>query len=71
MKNILIFGASGQLGSCIKKVSTENGFKNLVFLPENEADILDVEKLKTVFETYRPAFIINCAAIKREPKTWL
>ena len=62
MKNILIFGASGQLGSCIKKVSTENGFKNLVFLPENEADILDVEKLKTVFETYRPAFIINCAA---------
>ena len=62
MKNILIFGASGQLGSCIKKVSSENGFKNLVFLPENEADILDVEKLKTVFETYRPAFIINCAA---------
>ena len=62
MKNILIFGASGQLGSCIKKVSTENGIKNLVFLPENEADILDVEKLKTVFETYRPAFIINCAA---------
>ena len=62
MKNILIFGASGQLGSCIKKVSSENGFKNLVFLPENEADILDVEKLKTVFENYRPAFIINCAA---------
>ena len=62
MKNILIFGASGQLGSCIKKVSSENGNKNFVFLPENEADILDVEKLKTVFETYRPAFIINCAA---------
>ena len=62
MKNILIFGASGQLGSCIKKVSSENGFKNLVFLPENEADILDVEKLKTVFETYQPAFIVNCAA---------
>jgi dTDP-4-dehydrorhamnose reductase len=62
MNNILIFGASGQLGNCIKKVSSEKKIENLIFLSKEESDILDEQKLKTVFASYQPAFIINCAA---------
>lgn len=62
MNNIIVFGASGQLGTCLQKVASQKEIKNLIFLPEQEADILDEPKLKTVFETYKPTYIINCAA---------
>lgn len=62
MKNIIIFGASGQLGQCLKKVSSDKDINNLIFLKQEEADILDEQKLKSVFENYQPIFIINCAA---------
>ncbi|MDO3642702.1 dTDP-4-dehydrorhamnose reductase [Mucilaginibacter sp. L3T2-6] len=61
MKNILVFGASGQLGQCIKNVAAE---KNITpFFPdESEANILDTDALKRLFEQHRPGWIINCAA---------
>jgi dTDP-4-dehydrorhamnose reductase len=59
--SMLVFGASGQLGQCIKYVTDIKG-KNLVFLPESEADILDTGTLNEVFEKYKPAYVINCAA---------
>ena len=62
MNSILIFGASGQLGQCLKKISLDKDIKNLVFLPQEKADILDDQKLKTVFDSFQPKFIINCAA---------
>ncbi len=62
MKNILVFGASGQLGTCLQTIASRKEIKNIIFLPEQEADILDLQKLKTVFETYKPNYIINCAA---------
>ncbi len=62
MKNILVFGASGQLGTCLQTIASRKEIKNIIFLPEQEADILDLPKLKTVFETYKPDYIINCAA---------
>jgi dTDP-4-dehydrorhamnose reductase len=62
MSNVLVFGASGQLGHCLKAVSSKNGFKGLVFPAEDQADILDLEKLEKLFNEYRPTFAINCAA---------
>ncbi|TAF82284.1 MAG: dTDP-4-dehydrorhamnose reductase [Sphingobacteriales bacterium] len=62
MKNTIVFGASGQLGTCLQTIASSKEIKNIIFLPEQEADILDLQKLKTVFETYQPAYIINCAA---------
>lgn len=62
MKNTIVFGASGQLGTCLQTIASRKEIKNIIFLPEQEADILDLQKLKTVFETYQPAYIINCAA---------
>jgi dTDP-4-dehydrorhamnose reductase len=62
MDKIVVFGASGQLGNCLKKVAEEKGISEIYFPPESEANILDKEALKNVFEQYKPAFAINCAA---------
>ena len=62
MSNILVFGASGQLGHCLKAVSLKNRFRGLIFPPEDQADILDLDKLDKLFNEYKPTFAINCAA---------
>ncbi|GAB3234733.1 dTDP-4-dehydrorhamnose reductase [Hymenobacter seoulensis] len=62
MGNVLVFGASGQLGQCLQHVSRERSLTNLVFLPEAQANILNVEALQAVFAEYKPTYIINCAA---------
>ncbi|NHA04769.1 dTDP-4-dehydrorhamnose reductase [Mucilaginibacter sp. HC2] len=62
MQNIVVFGASGQLGQCLKKVSGEKGISTIIFPPEAEANILDTDAIAKVFEQYKPAYVINCAA---------
>ncbi|WP_426668507.1 dTDP-4-dehydrorhamnose reductase [Mucilaginibacter sp. McL0603] len=62
MNNIVVFGASGQLGQCLKSVAGVNGTTAIYFPAENEADILDMAALGKVFERYKPSWCINCAA---------
>lgn len=62
MNNIVVFGASGQLGQCLKSVAEKEGMSSIYFPLKSEADILDVDLLKTIFETYKPFYSINCAA---------
>jgi len=62
MLNIVIFGASGQLGHCIKAVVEAKGIKSVYFPPENEANILDTSSLRLIFQKHSPAYCINCAA---------
>jgi len=62
MKNIVVFGASGQLGQCLKNVAALKGITTIFFPPESEANILDEDALNKVFEQYKPAYAINCAA---------
>ncbi len=62
MNNIVVFGASGQLGSCLKTFAEKNEITSIYFPPETEANILDEDALKQVFEKYKPSFSINCAA---------
>lgn len=62
MKSSIVFGASGQLGSCLKKIAERSGMDGLIFPAENDANILDTEGLKKLFEKYKPAYCINCAA---------
>src|SRR5690554_1307268 len=63
MSNILIFGANGQLGQSLKKVVSQTDVKsNYLFLKEEEADILNTDALKSLFEKYQPTYVINCAA---------
>jgi len=62
MSNIVVFGASGQLGQCLKTVANTRGLTSILFLPESEANILDKEALRKIFDTYKPAWCVNCAA---------
>jgi len=62
MSNIVVFGASGQLGQCLKKVAENSGLTGIFFPPESAADILNAEALRKVFEAYKPGWCINCAA---------
>ncbi|RPD47024.1 dTDP-4-dehydrorhamnose reductase [Hymenobacter sediminis] len=62
MSHTLVFGASGQLGQCLQHVSRERNLTSLVFLPEEQANILNAEALQAVFAQYQPAYVINCAA---------
>ncbi len=62
MENIVVFGASGQLGQCFKNLSEKHQLKNILFPSEAEANILDNDALGIIFETYKPDYIINCAA---------
>ena len=62
MGNIVVFGASGQLGSCLRELSEKRERSGIYYLSSAEADILDVEALKNVFEKYTPSWCINCAA---------
>ncbi|MBV8389716.1 MAG: dTDP-4-dehydrorhamnose reductase [Mucilaginibacter sp.] len=62
MSNIVVFGASGQLGQCLKSVANAQGLTTIFFPPESEANILDKDALKKIFDNYKPAWCINCAA---------
>jgi len=62
MGNIVIFGASGQLGQCFKNLAEKEGIPSIYFPSEAEANILDADALKKVFENYNPSYSINCAA---------
>ena len=62
MNNIVVFGASGQLGHCLRTVASAQGLTNIYFPPENEADILNRDALRKIFDTYQPGWCINCAA---------
>jgi len=62
MSKILVIGAGGQLGQCLKTVSERRGISEIVFPAEKEADILNAEGLNTLLQNEKPAFVINCAA---------
>jgi dTDP-4-dehydrorhamnose reductase len=62
VNNIIVFGASGQLGQCIKNVAAVQEITNVIFPPESDANILDEAGLAKLFEQHKPAYAVNCAA---------
>ncbi|WP_316832378.1 dTDP-4-dehydrorhamnose reductase [Pedobacter aquatilis] len=62
MAKILVIGAGGQLGQCLKTVAERKGITDIVFPAEKDANILDAALLNTLLEKEKPAFVINCAA---------
>jgi dTDP-4-dehydrorhamnose reductase len=62
MSKTIVFGGTGQLGSCLQTVAAEINYTDIIFLAEEEADILNLDVLKRAFETYKPVYCINCAA---------
>lgn len=62
MGKILIIGAGGQLGQCLKTVAGRRGIADIVFPAEADANILDQAGLESLLQKEHPAFVINCAA---------
>ncbi|RZK19187.1 MAG: dTDP-4-dehydrorhamnose reductase [Pedobacter sp.] len=62
MGKILIVGAGGQLGQCLKTVAERRAITDIVFPAEADANILDQTGLTSLLQKEKPAFVINCAA---------
>ena len=62
MNDIIVFGASGQLGQCFRNLAQTNNYPIFYFPNEDEANILDYKSLEQLFETHKPFYSINCAA---------
>ena len=62
MAKIIVIGAAGQLGQCLKTVAQQRGVNDIFFPAEQEANILNESALAQLFEKEKPSYVINCAA---------
>ncbi len=62
MSKVLVIGAGGQLGQCLKVVAERREITEIVFPAEQDANILDEGVLHELLAKEQPTFVINCAA---------
>jgi dTDP-4-dehydrorhamnose reductase len=62
MTTILVTGASGQLGSEIRELSTRYSGYEFIFTDTGELDITDSGATEAFVAEARPSWVINCAA---------
>lgn len=62
MKKVLVTGAAGQTGQCMKSLVDDYSDVSFVFFDSTSLDISDKLKLDEVFGLERPDFCINLAA---------
>ena len=64
MKNILVIGANGQLGNCIKRVDQSYNLPDTKFtyVDKEELDITDAIAIKKYLDDNLFNYIVNCAA---------
>jgi dTDP-4-dehydrorhamnose reductase len=63
MKNVLVTGGNGQLGSSINSIEAQSGNGNkYIYLTAEELDVTNENQINAAIENYKPAYIINCAA---------
>ena len=62
MTTILVTGASGQLGSELRELSSRYGGYGFIFTDTGELDITDAEATSKFFRENSPSWVINCAA---------
>ena len=59
---VLITGANGQLGTEIQRLAQQHPKLNFLFTDVDTLDITDAEAVKSFFLSYKPDYLINCAA---------
>jgi len=60
--NVLITGANGQLGRCIRQVADEFPMLDLAYTDVEELDITSQADLDAYFHDHRVDYLVNCAA---------
>ncbi|MCB9202134.1 MAG: dTDP-4-dehydrorhamnose reductase [Flavobacteriales bacterium] len=62
MKNVLVTGANGQLGSSIKKLSSNYGNYNFIFTDVDNLDLTSEDAIRNCFQETQFYAVLNCAA---------
>ncbi len=65
MKTVLVTGGTGLVGQAIQRVAKDTGLDNQlqwVFLGSKDADLRVLEQTETLFEKYKPNYVIHLAA---------
>ncbi|MEZ4778107.1 MAG: sugar nucleotide-binding protein [Flavobacteriaceae bacterium] len=62
MKKVLVTGANGQLGNCIKEAAKEFSEIDFHFVDKNALNITNATQVATFFEHHSFDFCINTAA---------
>ncbi|QFZ54438.1 dTDP-4-dehydrorhamnose reductase [Oceanihabitans sp. IOP_32] len=63
MIKVLVTGANGQLGHCIKDIQKKNSHLSFVFTDHKELDICDEQSVNQFFKEQEPIhYCVNCAA---------
>lgn len=62
MKSVLVTGALGQLGQCIRKIANNYPNLNFLFKSSAELDITQVSEISNLFAESKVDYCINCAA---------
>ena len=60
--NILVTGANGQLGTCIKKIDSSYSNYNFIYKNSDDLDITDIDTVNSFFNKNSISFCVNCAA---------
>lgn len=64
---VLVTGGSGLVGGCLADELRENNgdnklHKEFIFLSSKDADLTSPDKTRSVFEQYKPSYVIHLAA---------
>ena len=62
MNKIIVIGGAGQLGQCLQAVAQQKNLEHIIFLPREQANILEPATLAATFNEHKPTYCINCAA---------
>ena len=62
MIKVLVTGAYGQLGSCLKDIFNREKEIDAVYQDIDSLDLIDKDKVADAIEKIRPDYVINCAA---------
>ncbi len=62
MKRILVTGGDGQLGQCLRKISSDYGDLQFEFYNSKTLDITSSENVSSIFSKGNFTYCINCAA---------
>ncbi|MEM6685925.1 MAG: dTDP-4-dehydrorhamnose reductase [Bacteroidota bacterium] len=62
MKTVLVTGANGQLGQCLRKIQTQHAAIDFHFVSIHELDITDAAKVQALFVNHTFDYCVNCAA---------